>query len=145
MCVLLLCLTSEWPLSVQHAVDTMDFTWCRATHRALYLMHIHLINDAVYQEGSMRLINIMRLIVRCTNNQSLQYHKTNVYDLQLDKITFYSLHKVFLLCWEFQIRNDHPQSRHILHLGLRQLPKSPKPSSCKINKFKYIYKCTTIT
>ena len=69
----------------------------------------------------------------------LTHHKTDVYDLQLDKITSYSLHKVFLLWWEFQIRNDHPKSGHILHLGLRQLPKSPKPSSCKINRFKYIY------
>ena len=34
-------------------------------HRVLYLMHMRLINDAVYQEGSMRLINNMHLIARC--------------------------------------------------------------------------------
>ena len=31
----------------------------------LYLMHMRLINDAVYHEGSRRLINNMRLIARC--------------------------------------------------------------------------------
>ena len=31
-------------------------------HRVLYLLHMRLINDALYQEGSMRLINNMRLI-----------------------------------------------------------------------------------
>ena len=36
-----------------------------ASRTLLYLMHICLINDAVYQEGSMHLINIMRLTARC--------------------------------------------------------------------------------
>ena len=53
---------------------TSEFTvcsWCNGFHSTarrhcvLYLMHRHLINDAVYQEGHMRLISNLYLIKRC--------------------------------------------------------------------------------
>ena len=57
-CVSLLWLTWGWP-------SMCCCSWCHGFHsisrrqRALYLMHMRLINYAVYQEG------IMRLIARC--------------------------------------------------------------------------------
>ena len=44
-------------------LDDMVFTPSLA---ATVLIHMRLINDVVYQEESMRLINNMRLIARCT-------------------------------------------------------------------------------
>ena len=53
--------------SVLRVLDAMDFTQLGSRRlRVLYLMHMSLINDAVYQEGSMRLINNMHLIARCS-------------------------------------------------------------------------------
>ena len=46
-------------------------SWYHGSHsisrcyHVLYLMHMCLINDTMYQEGSMHLINNMRLIARC--------------------------------------------------------------------------------
>ena len=42
----------------------MGFTHL-TTHRVLYLMHMCLINDAVYQEGGMHLITLNSLHVKC--------------------------------------------------------------------------------
>ena len=71
-CVALLSLASIWLSSASTA-----YSWCHGFHshrqHVLYLMHLHLINDAVYQEGSRCLINIMLLIARSPNNWSLRY------------------------------------------------------------------------
>ena len=58
-------LSSGWLSSVLCAFGIVVFTRSLTNDCILYLMHVHLINDAVYQEGSMCLINNMRLIARC--------------------------------------------------------------------------------
>ena len=58
-------LSSGWLSSVLCAFGIMVFTRSLTNDCILYLMHMHLINDAVYQKGSMCLINNMRLIARC--------------------------------------------------------------------------------
>ena len=60
------CLTSGWPSSVMHALDTYHgFHSISHHHHVLCLMHMHLISDAMYQEGSMPLMKNRHLIARC--------------------------------------------------------------------------------
>ena len=56
-------------IKVSHSLDITIFTRSLANHCVLYLMHMHLINDAVYQEGSMYmyLINDMSSTAKYTS------------------------------------------------------------------------------
>ena len=59
-CVAISGLTSGQPSSVPCVLDTMDGFYSMSRRPSCTLFHMHLINDAVYQE------DCMRLIARCT-------------------------------------------------------------------------------
>ena len=60
-CVALLSVISGLPLSVLRVLDAMVFTRSMC-QRVLYVMYMHLINDAMYKEGSTLLISNVCLI-----------------------------------------------------------------------------------